>query len=743
MATARQLFAVDGLWCGNCARGLEQRLRAQPGIEQVAVHFLTASALIQWNPQHTSRDAIADTIASVGYTLVERPQPDAILARLDQTIRALAMRLAVAVVFGMWSMAAGIALYTGTVRGDQAWWLAVASAVTAAPVLLWAGRDILRMAVRSLRLRTPGIDLLVSLGITGACVLSLWHLAQGSSDVYFDTATMLVTLLLAGRLVEAQLRRRAMHAIVAMQAAENETALRLDHNDTPHAVPVAHVSIGDRVLVRAGAVAAIDGVVASGRSRVDNAVLSGETSPQHVETGERICAGSLNLDSALVVVSDRDIGDRDLDRMGGRIALELVARQPTADTQTRISEVLGRWIPAFALAVGVAVLLAGLGVETAVLRTLAVLVAACPCALAVATPLAHLQVAIQASRRGLRIADPGSLPALANARTAIFDKTGTLTIGAPRLQAVHPQDGWSAAQVLAAGACAEAGIDHPLAHAIVAAAASTVPCADTQRQAHSPGLRDGRGATGVWQARSVRVSAAPAALVSALASTSTTFAADSTGRLTWLQVSIDTQVAGLLAIADGLDSHAAAVLAALRADGVRVQLASGDAAAAVQSIASACGIETEHAHAALSPADKADLVRRAEHPVLFVGDGVNDAPAMAAADCGVSVARAHPATQATAAVGILHGGLTGILDGRALAGWGQRLVQRNLWAALAYNAAILPLALFGQLPPLGAALAMTASSLTQIALVLGSRPPRSAGTAVGDGSADTLHSLAS
>ncbi|EKT4092415.1 cation-translocating P-type ATPase [Stenotrophomonas maltophilia] len=706
--SARQLFAVDGLWCGGCARGLENRLRAQPGVQQVAVHFLTASALIQWDPARTDRAGIAAVIAGAGYRLVEQPRPAAILERLETTITALSIRLAVAVFFGMWSMVGSVMLYVGVADPRQAWWVAVATGVAALPVLAWAGSDILRMAVRSVRLRSPGIDLMIGLGVTGSTLLSVINLWQGGSHVYFDTATMLVTLLLAGRLIEAWVRRRALDAIVAMQAADNETALVLEPAGAARPVPVGEVPLGSQVLVPAGAVASVDGVVLQGEARLDTSILTGESRPQAAAPGTRISAGSINLDRALTVRSDREPGDRDLDRMGGRIALEMVARQPATDSQTRISELLGRWVPVLALLVGVAALLAGLGVEESTLRALAVLVAACPCALAVATPLAHLHAAILASRHGLRIADPGSLAPLARARTAVFDKTGTLTMGEPAVVEAVPAAGWHREELLEAAAAAEAGIDHPLARAIVAAAPA-VPDAD------AAGERSPRAAQGSWRAHRVRVATAdPDALASA-------------GRhpdegLTWLAVQLDGKPMGYLGLADRLDPEAASTIGLLQRAGFDVWLASGDAEGPVHALAGQVGVVPARARAGMSPAQKADLLRELPGPVVFVGDGINDAPAMAAAACGISVARAHPSTQATAAIGILDGGIGGVLRAATLARWSVGLVRRNLWAALAYNAAILSLAIFGVLTPLGAALAMTASSLTQIGLVLGSRP---------------------
>lgn len=634
------------------------------------------------------------------------------MQRLETAIASLSMRLAVAVFFGMWTMVGSVMLYLGVVEPDAAWWIALATGITALPVLVWSGGDILRMAVRSLRLRSPGIDLMIGLGVTGSSALSLLNLWRGSAHVYFDTATMLVTLLLVGRLIEAWVRRRALDAIVAMQAADGETALVLDSGGMAQGRAVEDVAIGSSVLIPAGAVASVDGIVLRGEGRLDTAILTGESRPRTVAPGARVSAGSLNLDHPLIVRSDREPGDRDLDRMGGRIALEMVARQPPPDSQARISDHLARWVPLLALVVGVVTLLAGHGAEQAILRTLAVLVAACPCALAVATPLAHLHAAVLASRHGLRVADPDSLVSLARARTVVFDKTGTLTLGRPTVVEAEPAAGWQREDLLAAAAAAEAGIDHPLARAIVAAAPMTSDAA-------AAGERSARAAQGTWRGHRICVSAAdPAAEKTGMPAGEQT---QDDGR-TWLAVDIDGTPMGRLGLSDRIDPQAAPTIARLCQAGVAAWLASGDAKAPVFALAEHMSIRHDRVRAGMSPAEKADLVRELPGPVVFVGDGINDAPAMAAAGCGISVARAHPSAQATAAIGILDGGIDSVLRARALARWSVALVRRNLWAALGYNAAILPLAALGLLTPLGAALAMTASSLTQIVLVLSSRP---------------------
>ncbi|MDK3018901.1 heavy metal translocating P-type ATPase [Pseudodonghicola flavimaris] len=686
----RRLFAIDGLACAGCARGLENRLSALPGVNRAGVHYLTGSALIDWDDTALSPEALARATAAAGYRMIERLRPEETSAALGREIHRLGVRLAVAVVAGMWSMLPAIVIYLTDLSPTVSWWLALASGIFALPVVFWAGSGFLWMAWRSIRLRSPGMDLLVSIGTLSACLASGWALWQGQSVVWFDTATMLVTLLLFGRLVDVVTRRRAIDALSAMEAAAPELA-RVETPDGWHTRPCAEVAPGQRVAVDAGAPISMDGVVVSGRSQVNRAVLTGETRLVPVGPGDRVEAGALNLGQRLILRVERAHGDREIDRMGGAIALEIARRGAARSVADTWAERLSIAIPVLGGLAGLAGLLLGLGPEESLLRALTLLVGVCPCALSIALPLAQMRAAQVAAEGGLRLRDPEGFAALARARSIVFDKTGTLTEGRLRVAALRPADGWSGTDLLALAARAETGIRHPIAEAIVTAHGGELG---------EGGQRLPRGAEArTPEGGQVRVSAG---------------AEQGLEGRSWLQVTLEGRPVGEIALADTPARGAAEMIACLRAEGLALRIATGDGAGAAMGLARDLGLSPAEVRHGCTPADKVALIETLPKPVIFVGDGVNDGPALAAAECGISVASAHSAAAQTADVVVTAGGLDRVLAARALSRRFGRIARENLVLALAYNAVIVPAAFTGVLGPAAAALAMLASSVSVV-----------------------------
>lgn len=692
-SSERLLFAVDGLWCGGCARGLETRLGSLEGVIDASVHFVTSSALVRWDPRRCDRQAIRRCIGQAGYRLLDRNDPRAVKERLSAEVTRLSIRLAVAVLFGMWSMGAAVVLYLQPdLSWTAAWWLAAASGIFAAPVMLYSAADILRMGVRSVTLRAPGMDLLVTLGVIGSVGASVYNLATGSHEVYFDTATLLVTLLLLGRLIETQVRSGAVEALIAMGDLFDETTKQETGPGRWKEAPCSRLEIGDIVMVDAGSVSTVDGVILTGRSALDNAILTGESVPVEAGPGGRISAGSVNLTRPLRVRVDRLLGDRDVDRMGGRIAVELAARGEPVDSTTRIARLLVSAIPVLAAGVAAWAALSSGSLETGVVRGLVVLLVACPCALAIAAPLVQMRATVVAARLGLRIADPSALEPLAAIRTAIFDKTGTLTLGRPEVVAVEPAAGYAEAEVIALAALAETGIDHPLARAIIDRNGGPAGPGGERAAREAGGLDPG--------GRRIRVAACAGALGEGL---------------TRLEVSRDGRRIGVVSLSDALDPRARSAVEALRADGVVIKLATGDAPGPARAMARRLGLSEAFTFSGCTPDEKAELVRSSTRPVLFVGDGVNDGPALAATDCGMSVCRAHPAAAATAALAIVDGGIDRVVTAIVLARRVRRLIRQNIGLSLIYNLVAVPAAALGVLSPASAAVAMFASSLIVVA----------------------------
>ncbi len=675
----RRLFGVSGMACGGCARGLERQIGRLEGVSAVGVHHLTASMLVDWNAERLSVDDIAAAVSRAGYRLIDRHRPEELSAILTADISRLSLRLAVAVMSGMWSMALAVVLYVSVLDPDVAWWIALGSGLLALPVVAWAGADIFWMAVRSIRLRAPGMDLLIALGAGGAFLLSIASLVSGSSHVWFDTATMLITLLLVGRLLDSTTRRGALDALKALEDAAAETAVRRTASGD-EVVLCAQVGIGDLVVIDAGMTVGVDGTVREGATLVDRAVLTGESRAIPVEVGQRVEAGSVNLQRRIVVATDRAFGDRDLDRMGGAIAIELARRGAAASRADRLAAALSWAIPALALLTALLTPLFSVTPQDAVLR-------ACPCALSIAAPLAQARAASIAAASGLRLRNPTAFEALARPKTAIFDKTGTLTHGRPIVVDVAPASGWSEAEVLQIAARAETGIDHPLARAVV----------------DRHGREEGAGGTRLERGAEAQDHAGHRIAVHGI---------ERDDGLTSLAVTLDSIRIATLALADAPTSDARETLARLRALGVETWIASGDAVGPTLRIADALGVPHDKVRHGCTPAGKAELVKALASPVLFLGDGVNDAPALAAADCGISVAGAHSAAAQTADVVIVRGGIGRLLTGMNLARSTASVTRQNLGLALVYNLAAIPFAIFGVLSPSLAALAMLASSLS-------------------------------
>ncbi|WP_370190904.1 heavy metal translocating P-type ATPase [Qipengyuania sp.] len=690
MANTRQLLAIEGLFCGGCARGLENRLRSLDGVRDAGVHYLTASAYIDWDPSVCTLARINGCIAAAGYRMIERFHLPDVLGRMHTVAERLTNRLAIAAFFAMWSMGAASVLYFGSgVSSDAAWWLAVASGASAGPAL-WAGHAIIRMGWRSLRLRTYNIDTLIAAGVLGAVLISGFQLLRGSATVYFDAAAMLLVLRLVGQWIEARTRANSIAALIEMEAAAPETAWRASGGD---AVPISQISVGDRIRIPAGAPVTIDGLVLEGTSRLNTAFLSGESAPRSVQVGDYVEAGSLNLDRQLIIRVARSPDDRLIDRMGGRVALELAAKGEPSSVDDTVMTLLAKATPVLAMLAFALGLVQGTGIVEALARALTILIVICPCALAIARPLASLVVVGFGRKAGLRIADPASLDSLARPGSVVFDKTGTLTSGELEVAQVFSCSEFSKNEILALAARAETGIEHPIARAIVSRAGESGP----------GGLRLARKAIGEdGSGRRVEVTGMPSPV-----------SPQSKG--TFVEVRLDDVAVGEICLVDRPDRDVIPLINALRSEGIELRMATGDSRSSAQDIGEAVGLGRAEIEAGQSPLDKADLVRNLPKPVLFVGDGINDAPAMAAADCSISVSRAHAAAAASASIAIVEGGLGKISDAMSLARRFRTTGRRNAALALGYNGVVIPLALGGAMSPLLAALTMTASSLLAIA----------------------------
>jgi P-type Cu+ transporter len=684
----RMLFTIEGMWCGSCARALEAALARVPGVTNAGVHFATTSALIRWDPRQCDLRNVDRCVRKLGYRLGAPLPPDEVQRRLDREVRSLTIRIAVAAFFGMWSMAAAAVLYFDAVSDPAVrWWLAAASGLLSVPAIGYSGLPLFRAGWRTAAQRAPGLDTIVVIGVAGALLLSLWHLFHGSSEVYFDTATMLVTLLLVGRLIELTARRRALGAIRALESTIPTIANRQTASGEIERITADQVQEGDVVIVDAGSVIPADGVVVEGSTTVDRSALTGESLPAGVAPGQLVYGATVNLFSRISISVTRTAGEREIDRIGGHVASAIAGRGETQRLADRMAAVMSIAIPLLSASAGLLALFSGASASDALLRSLSTLVIACPCALGIATPIAFIAAASRAARNGILVRDPAAFERLGAARTIIFDKTGTLTVGRPSVASVEPAPGWTADTILKSAAEAEKGIDHPIARAVLASAGEI--------QTRSSGMRDGRRAWTVdGDKREIVVQADEQAA----------------GAATRLRVSIDGETIGRIAVKDEARPDAIAAVRALRKRGLKVMLATGDSAGPASHLARKVGIYEEEVFAGCSPEQKLNLVRRSPGPVVFVGDGINDGPALAASDCGIAVAEAHAGATALSSIAISREGVGSVVAAIDLARNTRLVMRQNLAFSVAYNVVALTAAAAGTVPPLLAALAMLLSS---------------------------------
>lgn len=685
-------------------------MRFLPGIVDVQVN-LAARTLAVEREEGSSPPDVPGAVRRAGYGAIPvapLPASSAGEQRQEPEVVWLQIRLAVAIFFGMSAMLPSIVVYLGAVDAAEArvhWALAAASGALSVPVVFFSGWPFLTRALSSVRRLAPGMDLLVASGALATFVYSVVVLARGSSAVYFDTAAGIVTFLLIGRLLESLARKRSLNAVDLLHALSPSAAHLLQVDGGVTDVETESVATGARILVRPGERVPLDGRVVSGTSHLDRSLLTGESMPVSVGEGDAVEAGTLNQRGALILDVTRAVGERALDRIAGMVDELLARRAPMQALADRVAARLTLVALIVAVLTGIALLLWGRGVELALLRSVSILVIACPCALGLATPMAVLVAAGRAARRGILFRDAATIERTADVTAVLLDKTGTLTQGRPAVVDVLPQGAWSAEDVLASAAIAESGSEHPIARAVVARMAPKYE----HGEAH---VIPGGGV--VWRAetgRTIRVGTG-----AFLEAEGVSGVREPARCSTVAHVAVDEEWLGTIVVADPVRPEAAAAITDLRALGVRVALVSGDSDAPTQDVAARVGI-TE-VSSACSPDDKAEYVaaaRRTGDVVAFVGDGLNDGPALAAADVGIAVSGATDVASAAAGVTLRAGGVERLVEALELARATRRTMRQNLGWAIGYNAVAIPFAGAGLVPPSFAALAMAASSLSVIA----------------------------
>ncbi len=727
---------VSGMSCAACSGKVQQSLEASPGVSGANVNLMTGTATVSYDPSATSPERLVDVIRSTGYG-AELPSPDRtgedLLATRDAEraaeIRELkgkfavsAVAAAIVMLIGMWP--------SSHAMSDASRWLQLAATL---PVVLWAGRHFYSRAWAAFRHHSADMNTLIAVGTGTAFAFSLvvtlaagWLAARGvTPHVYYEAVVTIIALILLGNVLEARATSRASDAVRKLAGLRPATA-RVVRGGEEREVPLADVRVGDELLVRPGETIPADGTVLDGTSNVDESMLTGEPLPVAKAPGALVVGATLNRNGALRIRVDRIGRDTVLSRILRLVQQAQGSKAPIQRLADRISAI---FVPlVISIAIATFVIWYDLGPDPAYLHALVaavtVLIIACPCAMGLAVPTAVMVSTGRGAELGVLIKGGEALERSEAVDTVVFDKTGTLTQGRPEVAAITLADGaeLDESRLLALASAVERLSEHPLAEAVVAEAdrrGLAVPAAQAFRSQTGKGVLaivDGRrvAAGNLSLMHDLRVSPEP------LAGAAGAAAADGH---TPVYVSVDGRLAGLIAIADPVKEGSRESVEALERMGIESVMLTGDDRRTADSVARAVGIRRVVAQ--VLPDRKLEEIRAIQqggHVVAMVGDGLNDAPALAQADVGIAMGSGTDVAMEAGAVTLMRGDPRGVVTALALARRTMRVIRQNLFWAFIYNVVGIPVAAgvlypaFGlRLTPAMAAAAMAVSSVSVVA----------------------------
>jgi Cu+-exporting ATPase len=732
---------ISGMTCASCANRIERRLNKLDGVN-ASVNYATEKASVEFDPVAVGHEQLIAAVEAAGYQAALPAAPGAATeapAEVDEA-EPLRRRLLASAVL---SLPVLLLAMIPALQFDNFQWL---SLTLVTPVVLWGGWPFHRAAWVNLKHGTATMDTLVSLGTLAAWLWSLYALfigdagmndmrmsfdlipksGEGADQIYLETAGVVTTFMLAGRFFEARAKRRAGAALRALLDLAAKDVAILDADGSERRVPVEELRVGDRFVVRPGEKVATDGVVEDGRSALDTAVLTGESVPVEVEPGSAVAGATVNAGGRLVVRATKVGDDTALAQIARLVEDAQTGKAPVQRLADRISGIFVPIVIALAAATLGFWLGTGESATFAFTAAVAVLIIACPCALGLATPTALLVGTGRGAQLGLLIKGPEILESTRRVDTIVLDKTGTVTTGRMSLVDLTVAEGVDEADALRLVGSLEHASEHPIAKAIAAAAAAQGPLAGVEGFAN----RDGLGVEGVVDGHALVVGRPAlledwamrldpeldAARVAAEAHGQTAIAAGWDGR-----------AVAVFAVADTVKPTSAEAVASLKGLGLRPVLLTGDNQTTARAVAAEVGIDEVIAE--VLPVDKADVVRRLQGEggvVAMVGDGVNDAPALAQADLGLAIGTGTDVAIEASDLTLVSGDLRAATDAIRLSRATLRTIKENLGWAFGYNVAAIPLAAVGLLNPVIASLAMMFSSLSVVGNALRLRRFRSA-----------------
>jgi len=730
VSTSTVRLNIDGMSCASCVGRIEKALQATPGVLAVSVNLATEIANIEIAKDAISSAELIAAVSNAGY----QASLDTEHAKVkSDTQNSASNKEARAVIIGAILSAPLFLPMVFSVFGSQ--WMAPGwlQFLLATPVQFWLGARFYRAGWAAIKAKTGNMDLLVALGTSAAYGLSVFELVRpyfaeqahggghASGHYYFEASAVVITLVLLGKWLEGRAKRQTTAAIQALQSLRPATA-RVRGENGDKEVAVENIRSGDLVIVKPGEQIPVDGVIKEGASHIDESMLTGENLPVSKDVGDKVTGGAINADGVLLIETTAIGSESTLSRIIRMVENAQAAKAPIQRLVDQVSAVFVPVVLIIALATLVTWWIYNGDIQGAIINAVAVLVIACPCALGLATPTAIMAGTGVAAKYGILIKDAEALEIAHKTTTVIFDKTGTLTVGKPSLTATKAVDG-DERELIRLAAAVQSGSDHPLAKAVMARAqeqnisvdqaSNAKALAGRGVSAHVNGQQLSLGNTRLMKELNIELGD--------LAKTAEDLEAQG-NTLSWLAVEGDSsKLIGLLAFGDEIKASAAQAIAQLREKGIETIMLTGDNQGSASAVAKKLGLSDFIAN--VLPDDKAKKVsqlRSEGRVVAMVGDGINDAPALAAADIGIAMATGTDVAMHTAGITLMRGDPALVADAIAISQRSYRKIKQNLFWAFIYNAIGIPLAAFGLLSPViaGAAMAFSSVSVVSNALLL-------------------------
>ena len=698
---ARTVFAAEGIRCASCSRSIERAVGALPGIARVNVNVATSRVCVDWDPAHSQLAQILRAVSTAGFRPIPLAGETAERAFVQERrlalkrigLAGLGMMQVMMYVFGVYvarpdSIDPAIASYLRY----------VAMAITT-PVLLFSGAPFLVGAWRDLRRRTLGMDIPVALALCLAYAASVFNTVRAEGQTYFDSVTMFIFFLSAGRYVEMVVRQRSLSISEAVSRSLPAQVTRVNASGGTERVPVGSVAAGDTLQIPKGGVIPVDSTLAEGEALIDESLVSGESKPERRRAGDVLPGGALSVGGAIRVIALRDVANSTLASVVALLERAQGVRPPIARSADRVAS----WFVAGILVIAALVVAAWLAYDPsrAFPAALAVLVVTCPCALSLATPVAVAAASARLAKLGLLVTRADALERLAQVDSVVLDKTGTLTAGGLSISGITLLGAFERKEALALAAALERSSTHPIGALFTPFESPDVVATELIES-------EGRGINGCIGTQHWRIGRYD--FVAELAAGVAVPAGD-----TGVYLGNEAGLVAAFELGEAVRPDAFAAVERLRQLGVQAVIASGDRQEAVDAASTALQIES--AGARLAPAQKVELVRQLQsqgHRVLAVGDGVNDGPALAAAHVSCAMGQGSAIAHAASDFLLLNEALDALGEGIATARQMLGIIRQNLRWALVYNIAAVPLAALDLVPPWLAAIGMSASSLVVV-----------------------------